>query len=313
MKCLAGLFSFLLFALSPIAAWTYTEEPVTNGGAISGTVLLDGKKPPALAYSIIANPDTAFCGRISTGTGWRVVDEFHISSEGGLKNAIVFLEGITKGKPFSDKDNAPSKVTVEDCVFEPWVMAVRDQQPLHIVNMDPIIHDVVAYETAPFGNKVMLHRPLRLNPHHPKDLLMDHQHKPGEAMIDNVHFSQGRRIFYLECGFHPYMQSWGMAVDNPYYAITDDQGNFTLPDIPEGVYKLIAWHPGMGGFLEMKVVVLEGDTLQTKMVFTNPKDRRMAHSTMKPNYRFGTEVLEKEGNTVDIQVTHEHQKHEEHD
>lgn len=306
MKRLVVFFS-LLFVLSfSISAWSYTEGPVTNGGMITGKVILDGKKPPALAYSLITNPDTAFCGRISTGTGWRVVDEFEVGSGGGLKNTVVFLDGIQKGKPFPDAE--PAKVMVEDCVFNPWVMVVKDQQPMHIVNMDPIIHDVQVYETAPFGNKVMLHRPLRLNPNHPKNLLADHQHKPGEAMIDKIQFSQGRRIFYLECGFHTYMQSWGISVNNPYYAITDKEGNFTLPDVPEGVYKLIAWHPGMGGFLDMKVVVLANETLKTKIKFENPRDKRMAHNTMDPKYRFGKPVLEKEGATVDIQVTHEHQE-----
>ena len=311
MKRLIVLFSVLLTFPFPFFAWSYVESQVTNGGTITGKVILDGKKPPALAYSLVTNPDTAFCGRISTGTGWRVVDEFEVGPEGGLKNTVVFLEGIQQGKPFPDK--ASAKVMVEDCVFAPWVMAVRDQQPIHIVNMDPIIHDVLVYETAPFGTKVMLHRPLRLNPHHPKNLLMDHQHKPGEAMIDKVNFSRGRRIFYLECGFHTYMQSWGLAVENPYYAVTDDKGYFTIPDVPEGVYTMIAWHPGMGGFLDMKVVVLANDTIKTKMRFENPRDKRMAHNTMNPKYRFGKPILEKEGATVDIQVTHEHQESQEHD
>jgi hypothetical protein len=58
----------------------------------------------------------------------------------------------------------------------------------------------------------------------------------------------------------------------------------------------------------MQVVVLANETLKTRMEFQNPGDRRMAHNTMFPNYRFGTEVLEKEGAVVDVQVTHETQE-----
>ena len=308
MKRIAMCIGLALFLNGPLSALSYTEAPVTNGGTITGKVLLDGKEPPSLAYSLVTNPDAEFCGRISTGTGWRVVDEFQVASDGGLQNTIVFLDGISRGKPFPE--STPARVTVEDCVFAPWVLVVKDQQPIHVVNMDPIIHDVQLYETAPFGNKVMLHRPLRLNPHHPKDLLGDHKHNPGETMMDTVKFSQGRRIFYLECGFHTYMQSWGLSVDNPYYAISDEQGNFTIPDVPEGVYTLVAWHPGMGGFLDMKVVVLANGTLKTKFTFENPRDKRMAHSTMDPNYRFGVKALEREGRKIDIQVTHETQEHE---
>lgn len=307
MRFALGLFtiSFVLFLSSPTQA--YKETTVSNGGSISGTVLLAGKEPPPLAFSLITNNDTEFCGRISTGTGWRLLDEFQVSPSGGLQNAVVFLEGITQGKAFPEIE--PAQVMVEDCVFSPWVLAVRDPQPIHIVNMDPIIHDVLIYETAPFGTKVMLHRPLRLNPFHPKNLLTDHHHKPGEAMIDTIHLTQGRRIFFLECGFHPYMQTWGLAVHNPYYAITDKQGSFTLPDVPEGVYKLVAWHPGMAGFLDMKVVVLANETLNTRIEFPEPRDKRMAHTTMSPTYRFGTRALEREGRKIDIQVTHEDQGH----
>ncbi|MDH4360741.1 MAG: carboxypeptidase regulatory-like domain-containing protein [Nitrospirota bacterium] len=306
MKFRTLLFVLGLNSLLVTPAFSYQETTVTNGGTITGQVTLAGKEPPALAYSLVTNPDTDFCGRISTGTGWRLVDEFQVAPDGGLQNTVVFLEGISQGKPFPQE--GPAKVTVEDCLFKPWVLVVKDQQPLHIVNMDPIIHDVQIYETAPFGSKVMLHRPLRLNPFHPKNRIKDHQHNPGEAMLDKVHFSKGRRILYLECGFHTYMQTWGLGVENPYYAITDENGNFSIPDVPEGVYSLVAWHPGMGGFLNMKVVVIANETLKTRMEFENPIDRRMAHNTMFPNYRFGTAVLEKEGAVYDVQATHETQE-----
>jgi len=308
MRFALGFFTIALTVCFSSAALAYTETTVSNGGRITGKVILSGKEPPPLAFSLITNNDTEFCGRISTGTGWRLVDEFQVSPEGGLQNAVVFLEDITQGKPFPE--TPPARVMVEDCVFSPWVLAVRDSLPIHIVNMDPIIHDVQIYETAPFGTKVMLHRPLRLNPFHPKNLLSDHQHNPGEAMIDTIQLTQGRRTFFLECGFHPYMQAWGLAVYNPYYAVTDEQGNFTLPDIPEGVYKLVAWHPGMAGFLDMKVVVLANETMTIRMEFPEPRDRRMAHTTMSPTYRFGTRALEREGRKIDIQVTHEDQGHQ---
>ena len=293
----------------------YEAISVTNGGSISGKVLLEGKEPPALAYSIVTNNDTEFCGRISTGTGWRIVDDFQVAPDGGLENVVVFLEDIQKGKPFAEE--GPTKVSVEDCVFKPWLTVVKDQQPIHIINMDPIIHDVQIYETATFGPKIMLHRPLRLNPFHPKNVLKEHVHNPGEAMTDTLNFTQGRRLLFLECGFHPFMQSWGMAVNNPYYAITDQEGNFSISDVPEGVYKLVAWHAGMAGYLDTKVVVLGGEDLKTKLIFQDAKDKRASHNTMSPTYRFSTRALEREGAKVDVQVTHEtqenaHQSHEGH-
>jgi uncharacterized surface anchored protein len=36
------------------------------------------------------------------------------------------------------------------------------------------------------------------------------------------------------------MEGWIYVVDNPYYAITDADGKFSIPDVPPGSYKLVA-------------------------------------------------------------------------
>ena len=49
-----------------------------------------------------------------------------------------------------------------------------------------------------------------------------------------------------------YMESWGLAVDNPLFAITQADGTFSLRDVPPGDYTLVAWHPGVGTMTERK-------------------------------------------------------------
>ena len=292
-----GVLIILLLA-SP--GWAYTEEPVPNGGHVSGKVILKGSPPPPKAFNLITYPEPVFCGRISTGTVWRLLDQFHVAPDGGLQHAVVMLEGVHQGKPFP-----ASSPTIEarDCTLAPPVMAVRNHQNVRIVNMDPVIHDIQVYEVAPFESEVMFHRPLRMNPYHTD--AGTHDHLPGTPLVDTIAFTKGRRVFYLECGFHEFMQTWGVAVTNPYYAVTDAQGHFTIPDIPEGVYTLIAWHPGMGGILDMKAVVLSNDTLQVRFEFENATDRRMAHTTMVDKPHFGIGTLDTFGERINIQPTHE--------
>ena len=44
----------------------------------------------------------------------------------------------------------------------------------------------------------------------------------------------------MQCGFHAYMESWAMAVNNPYYALTDDERRiFTIETVP-------AWNLSIG-------------------------------------------------------------------
>ena len=297
-----GLFSVILALFPGSPGLAYTEQPVTNGGHVSGKVVLNGTPPPPKAFNLITYPETVFCGRISTGTVWRLLDQVRVAPDGGLQHAVVMLEGVDRGKPFPA---ASPTIEARDCTLTPPVMAVRNQQDLRIVNMDPIIHDIQVYEVAPFESEVMFHRPLRMNPHHPKNDAGAHDHLPGTPLVDTIAFTKGRRIFYLECGFHEFMQTWGVAVTNPYFAVTDAQGHFTISDIPEGVYTLVAWHPGMGGILDMKAIVLKDDTLQVRFEFEKATDRRMAHTTMVDNPHFGIGTLDTFGERIDIQPTHE--------
>ncbi len=275
--------------------WAYTEVPVENGGAITGQVTMQGLEPDPLAYNLALFPDPAFCGQISTGTGWRLYDHFQVSPEGALQNAIVILEGIHQGKPF---DFPAATVEAKDCTFSPSVMVVRNQHDIRFFNMDPVVHDVQMYETAPNGSSVIFHRPLRMNPYHSLDQPLNHDHRKGEPLIDTFQFTKGRRIFLAECGQHPYMQTWGLAVTNPYYAITDKDGRFSIIDIPEGVYSMIAWHPWIGGILQMKVVVLANDTLKTQFIFDAPPKRNNSHTTMVDNPHFTFKAIGRDGKKV---------------
>jgi hypothetical protein len=44
-------------------------------------------------------------------------------------------------------------------------------------------------------------------------------------------------------------------MENPYYATTDQDGHFEIGDIPPGTYKLIVWHPYIGGARERVITI----------------------------------------------------------
>ncbi len=123
--------------------------------------------------------------------------------------------------------------------------------------------------------------------------------------IDTVSFSKGRRVFLVECGFHEFMQTCGVLVDTPSFALTDASGSFTLTDVPQGVYRLVAWHPGLGGILWSEVAVLRGETVKTSFEFQAPPPRRSANTTMVDHPHYDVEVLGLLGDSVEISPTHE--------
>ena len=75
--------------------------------------------------------------------------------------------------------------------------------------------------------------------HNRGDLHAIHNHAPGKSLVGPIYLNKGRRHFYMQCGFHAYMESWAMAVNNPYYVLTDENGKFSLEQVPPGTYQLV--------------------------------------------------------------------------
>ncbi|MDC8448040.1 MAG: carboxypeptidase-like regulatory domain-containing protein [Nitrospira sp.] len=293
----ATLVSALLLLTCASSAWSYQEMDVKDGGTITGTVRMTEGKPVPKGFNLITFPDPVYCGRISTGTGWRILDEFSVSADRGLKDTVVLLIDAEKGKPFKFE---PPTIEARDCRFLPFVTVVKNRAEVRVVNMDPVFHDIQAYETSELGPRVLFNTPLPMNPMHVRDAGSEsHEHLAGQPMIEVVKLTKNRRFFVMQCGFHAYMESWGFAVDNPYYVVTDSKGQFSLSDVPAGEYTLMAWHPGVGTMLEKRISISAKQTLQADFTFVSPKGRRSVHEIAE-NPRFGLEAL---GKSLEIPAT----------
>lgn len=52
-----------------------------------------------------------------------------------------------------------------------------------------------------------------------------------------------RAGFYtILCSLHPEMVAYVCAIKTPYFAVTDKDGNFRIPNVPPGNWKLKVWH-----------------------------------------------------------------------
>ncbi len=215
------LFLFILWV--PVLGWTYEEVEVTSGGTLKGRAFLQGTTPPARIYHLIFSPNIEFCRNISDGNGNRILREFRVSDAGGFENVLVAIIGVGKGKPF---DFTP-KINIEHCRMTPFVSAIRHRHPIALSNKDPITHDVQAYTLKGDYTFAMFNKPMPAKTEATRQVL----------------FRDGHTFFRTQCGVHDYMQSWGMAVGNPYFAVTDEDGHFEIPDVPPGTYYVVAWHP----------------------------------------------------------------------
>ncbi|MGH9800785.1 MAG: hypothetical protein ACRD82_10505, partial [Blastocatellia bacterium] len=49
-------------------------------------------------------------------------------------------------------------------------------------------------------------------------------------------------ISYIFCNIHPKMSAIVVALDTPYFSVSDKAGGFTIPNVPAGEYRLSVWH-----------------------------------------------------------------------
>ncbi len=227
--------------------WAYESGTVTNGGAVQGKVTFSGIVPDPKVFELRRYYDREYCATLSDSKGHRLLKEVNVGPEGGLKDVVVVIEGIEKGKPFAVTD---AEVEASLCQFLPFVTVVSDKRKVTVFNRDPVSHDIQGYAYDQSGVDIVLHRPAL--------------HVSGTT--DVVQLVKGRKVFTMQCGMHPYMQNWGYAIDNPYYAVTGPTGAFTIGDLPPGTYRLKVWHPTLGTH-EREVTVKPNETVTLDLAF----------------------------------------------
>jgi hypothetical protein len=219
MKWTSGWHVLLLLALAAelcSGQSGYRVIEVQNGGTIRGTVKWQGPVPH-LAMSEI-NKDTQVCDPL--GQKRRDLERLIVSANGGVENTVVYLRGIAEGKAM-DLPLERRLLNQKTCRYEPHILLVPAEALLTVRSSDPLLHTVHMSGSAdynlPFtaaGQEIS--RPMT-----------------REGMVD------------LRCNAgHVWMNGEVVVAANPYYAVTDAEGNFELKGVPPGQYQIVAWHEG---------------------------------------------------------------------
>lgn len=131
--------------------------------------------------------------------------------------AVVWL--AAPGAPAS-----PAKKVLLDqrnLAFMPHVLAVRVGTTVEFPNNDKVFHNVFSFRD---GKKF--------------DLGM---YPKGASRLIKFDTPGLARLF---CNIHPNMAAYVLAVDTPYFAVSNEDGTFTIAGVPAGTYTYHAWRPG---------------------------------------------------------------------
>jgi hypothetical protein len=192
----------------------------------------------------------------------------------GIKNVVVWVvpepdaataaaikAGTKRDIPSFDKKDIhpalakPSKPAVEIdqpcCRFIPHIVLAQEGQDMIIKNSAPVPHN--AKWTSRNNGEI--------NP-----LL------PSGAQHEVKGLKAEKFPIEISCSIHPWMKAYVRVFDHPYFAVTDEDGNFTIKNAPvmNGKLRLFVWQE-TGGFSGGKDGRF-GETIQVQKGNTDLKE-----------------------------------------
>jgi hypothetical protein len=143
-------------------------------------------------------------------------------------------------------------------MFRPRVQAVAVGQWLEFRNSDSTTHNVHV--------KVR-----KLREHQATESVFNQAQRPGDAAL-RLRIFNDADVYELRCDMHAWMYGYLVISDNPYAAVTGEDGTFTIQNAPAGKFRVQAWH-ALYGLKEQEVELGEGKTVELQFSFDATADK----------------------------------------
>ncbi len=213
-------------------AAAYEAITVTDGGSLSGVVKFQGTPPAPKKTEITKDVEVcAASGKERPDPG------LVVGSDGGIKDVAVVVKA-TKGKALGVPAQ-PVTFDQKGCEYNPHVLAFPAGSTIQVLNPDGVLHNVhVMGKANPEANRAM-----------PKF------QKKVDWKVEKAEWP-----IAVKCDAHPWMHAWWLSMDQPYFAVTDADGKFSITDLPPGDYEVEVWQGELGKKTEKVTIKAKEDT-----------------------------------------------------
>jgi hypothetical protein len=215
-----------------------TIDPAT-AGKITGKVVFTGTAPEPELIDMEAEPT---CQELYPDGAF--TENVVVNDNGTLANVFVYVKSGLEGKTFATPGE-PVLLDQQACRYRPHVLGVQTNQPLLIRNSDDLLHNI---HPRPKNS-----RPFNIG-------------QPRKGMETEKSFPAAEVMIPVGCDVHNWMSAYIGVLVHPYFAVTESDGSFELPNLPPGDYMVEAWHEEYGT-QEMKVTVGEKQSATVVFIF----------------------------------------------
>lgn len=192
------------------------ETASGSASGVMGKITFSGERPER---SVIEVEGDAKCKEMHADEPL-LSDREVVSEDGGIQWAFVQITN-----PPEKDYPLPAEPAVLDqvgCRYTPHVLGMRAGQELEVRNSDNTLHNVRSISRINRGRN--FGQPAGSEPR-----IMDEFKKPEEGVR-------------MKCDIHPWMTGFVFVMDHPYWAVTDENGNYSIEGLPPGEYKVEVWH-----------------------------------------------------------------------
>jgi plastocyanin len=201
-------------------------------GTIKGTIRLAGGAVEVKKLKVTV--DQGVCGTIKDA------EDLVVSADMGIRNVVVSL--LTPPPKAQWSAAPPVQTDQKQCVFVPRVIVVPAGGTVEFLNSDRLLHNLHSASTDnPTFNRTQ-----------PKGRTIPIAFRKPETIR-------------IDCDLHPWMRAWVVVAEHPFYAVTNDRGEFALENVPPGTYTLQVWHESLG-VVKKDVAMSDGDGVTTVTV-----------------------------------------------
>jgi hypothetical protein len=218
-RLISSLALTALVALAPLLA-----DGENGEGVISGTVRLVGPAPSIPTMTPLADFDN--CGNEA-----RHMQSLSLGADQAVRDVIVYLDGYPQNG--GSGTNGSIVLDQRNCEFVPRIQIARSGAPLILRNSDAVLHVVrIESMSGTNGSRTLLQAAM--------------PYAGYEKTYQLANFREPTLLHASAGNGHEWMAAYIAVLPHPWAALTDENGRFTLRNVPPGAHKIYAWHEVLG-------------------------------------------------------------------
>lgn len=228
---LLAVSTLLVISCGPKGNQENTNTPPTGGdsakpayqsagdeGTVTGKIMFTGTAPAPKTIDMGQDP-------VCVSSAPDKTTEDVMVKDGKLANVFVYVKSGGAVDKFSFNPTGEVVLDQKGCRYHPHVLGVMTKENIKITNSDNTTHNI--------------------HPSPAKNQEWNQSQTAGAAPLEKS-FARSELLIPVKCNQHPWMKAYIGVLPHPFFAVSKEDGSYTIANLPPGEYTIVAWHEKYG-------------------------------------------------------------------